>query len=68
MDILQWLNTSLQVAAAGFFALLPGMAFWLTVLGFYLLIQRIGQGYRARTLKGKPWSTRHSRQMSQGKG
>lgn len=69
MELLQWLNTSLQVVAAGFFALLPGMVFWLTVLGFYLLIQWIGHGYRARTLEGKSWSARHSPgQMSQGKG
>lgn len=69
MEILQWLSTALHVAAAGFFALLPGMVFWLTVLGFYMLIQWISQSYLSRTLKGRTWSARHTpRQISQGKG
>lgn len=69
MEILQWLSTATHVVTAGFFALLPGMVFWLTVLGFYVLIRWISQSYFSRALKGRPWSARHTpRQISQGKG
>jgi hypothetical protein len=69
MEILQWLSTALRAVTAGLFALLPGMVFWLTVLGFYMLIQWVGQSQFSRTLKGRTWSARHTpRQISQGKG
>jgi len=69
MEILQWVSTALRVVTAGFFALLPGMAFWLMVLGFYLLIQWIGQSYLSRRLRGRTWLTRPTpKQISQGKG
>ena len=43
MDVLQLLNGIWHVVLAGFFALLPGAIFWLTVLGLYLAIRWIGR-------------------------
>jgi hypothetical protein len=69
MDVLQWMSTSFKVVTAGFFALLPGTVFWLTVLGFYMLIQWIGKSHAARTLRGRAWTTRNSpRQIRHGEG
>jgi UPF0716 family protein affecting phage T7 exclusion len=69
MEILQWLSALLQVVAAGFFALLPGMVFWLTVLGFYLLIQWIGSSHTIGMLRDRAWATRNSpQQISKGRG
>lgn len=69
MEILQWLDAAFRVVSAGALALLPGLIFWLTVLGFYLLIQWIGNSDWARTLSGRDWTTGDSsRQISQGKG
>jgi hypothetical protein len=55
MEILQWLSTALQAMTAGLFAMLPGMVFWLTVLGFYMLIQWIGHHFLSRTPTESPW-------------
>jgi hypothetical protein len=52
MDIMHWLNTAFLVLAAGFFALLPGLIFWLAVLGFYALIRRISRGHLHRAARG----------------
>ena len=39
MEILQWMDTAFRAVAAGFFALIPGMAVWTVMLGLYLLIR-----------------------------
>jgi hypothetical protein len=59
MDIAQWFLTAFRVMVAGLFALLPGLIFWLTVLGFYSLIRWIGQRHlpRARHSPIKPLDT-----------
>lgn len=40
-QVLQWLNMGLHVMLAGFFALLPGILFWLGAIGVGLLVQRL---------------------------
>ena len=39
MEVLQWIDTAFRAMAAGFFALLPGMAVWTVMLALYLLIR-----------------------------
>lgn len=40
-QVLQWFNMGLHVVLAGFFALLPGILFWLGAIGVSLLVQRL---------------------------
>ena len=44
MEVLQWIDAAFRALAAGFFALLPGMAVWTVILALYLLIRWIVRG------------------------
>jgi hypothetical protein len=45
-ETLQFFVTAGQVVAAAFFAMVPGAAVWLTVIGIYLLFRKAAQGGR----------------------
>jgi hypothetical protein len=41
MEVLQWIDTGFRAMAAGFFALIPGMAVWTVILALYLFARTI---------------------------
>lgn len=58
MMVLQWLDTAWRVIVGGFFALLPGLAFWLVVLMLFLLVRWLAWGKPFQTLRNRIRPTR----------
>ena len=50
MMVLQWLDTAWRVVLGGFFALLPGLIFWLVVLVLFLLVRWLAFGHASPEL------------------
>jgi hypothetical protein len=54
MEALTWVDALWRLLLGGLLALLPGLIFWITVLGLFLLIRRIGRALGFGRMKGEP--------------
>jgi hypothetical protein len=54
MEALTWVDTLWRLILGGLLALLPGLIFWITVLGLFLLIRRIGRALGLGRVEGEP--------------
>jgi hypothetical protein len=54
MEALTWVDALWRLLLGGLLALLPGLIFWITVLGLFLLIRKIGRALGLGRMKGEP--------------
>ncbi|HSR31794.1 MAG TPA: hypothetical protein VLY63_14615 [Anaerolineae bacterium] len=42
-EVVQWAETGLRVGLGVIFMLIPGITFWFTVLGIWVMIRKLGR-------------------------
>lgn len=52
-EIVQWADTGLRAALGVMFMVIPGITFWLAVLGFWAMVRKLGRSNLYRLARNK---------------